>query len=86
NGGLVQSQFVSDLAQHERAHRHLAVREESSLALDNGQVLGLGSLGLVLSGDTGAFGWQLKRMLPPYCQATNCGVGPIIESATSARL
>ena len=35
DGGLVQAQRLGDLAQHERAHRHLAVLEEVPLAVDD---------------------------------------------------
>mmetsp|Transcript_6368 Transcript_6368/g.25940 ORF Transcript_6368/g.25940 Transcript_6368/m.25940 type:complete len:254 (+) Transcript_6368:1113-1874(+) len=35
DGGLVQAELVGDLAQHQRLHRQLAVREEAALAFDD---------------------------------------------------
>jgi hypothetical protein len=55
---------------------------DSGLALDSG---GVGVL-LALVGGASNPGWNAFPMLPPYCTAGNCAVGPIIEAATSPRL
>ena len=66
---------------------HTTAVPDSSVALDNtGGGLSIALLGAALSGDTGPLGWRLKSILPPYCQAGNCGVGPILMTATSPRL
>jgi hypothetical protein len=59
---------------------------DSALALDNGTPLSVASLGLLVSGTANPFGWNVKTTLPPYCLAGNCGVGPVIQTATSPRL
>jgi hypothetical protein len=59
---------------------------DSGLALDNGSALGVASLGLVVKGTANPLGWNVAPMLPTYCQADDCGVGPVIQSATAPRL
>ena len=39
-----------------------------------------------LISDTPPLGWGARAYLPPYCFATNCGVGPVLLAATSPRL
>jgi hypothetical protein len=65
---------------------HTTAIPDSGLALDNGQALGVASLGLVVGPDTPPFGWGVRRLQPPYCLAGNCGVGPVIQAASSPRL
>jgi hypothetical protein len=55
---------------------------DSGLALDSG---GVGVL-LALIGGAASPGWDVFPMLPPYCTAGNCMVGPVLEAATSPRL
>ena len=55
---------------------------DSGLALDSG---GVGVL-LALIGGAASPGWNVFPMLPPYCTAGDCMVGPVIEAATSPRL
>jgi hypothetical protein len=59
---------------------------DSALSLDNGQVLGVASLGALVKGTANPYGWNVAPMLPTYCQAGNCALGPVIQSATSPRL
>jgi hypothetical protein len=65
---------------------HTTAVPDSGLALDNGQLLGVGNLGLVVGPDTPPLGWGVRRLQPPYCLAGNCGVGPILQAATAPRL
>jgi hypothetical protein len=65
---------------------HTAAYPDAGLALDNGQPLGVGNLGLILIADTPPLGWGSLHYLPPYCFATNCGVGPVLLHATAPRL
>jgi hypothetical protein len=57
---------------------------DSALSLDNGG-LGVAYLGTLVKPATG-IGWNLAPMLPTYCQDGTCGLGPVIQSATSPRL
>ena len=59
---------------------------DSALALDNGSALGVSSLGALVKGTANPYGWNVAPMLPTYCQAGNCAVGPVLQSATSPRL
>lgn len=66
---------------------HTTAVPDSSVAIDNtGGGLSIALLGALLSGDTGSTGWAFKSLQPPYCIAGDCGVGPIIMSATAPRL
>ena len=65
---------------------HTAAYPDAALALDNGQALGVANLGLLLISDTPPLGWGARNFMPPYCFATNCGVGPILLAATAPRL
>jgi hypothetical protein len=65
---------------------HTAAYPDAGLALDNGEVLGVGNLGVLLLGDNPPLGWSTRNYLPPYCIAFNCGVGPVLLAATSPRL
>jgi hypothetical protein len=59
---------------------------DSALALDNGGPVSVAALGALVSGTANPFGWNVKPMLPAYCQAGNCGVGPVLQTATVPRL
>jgi hypothetical protein len=65
---------------------HTTAYPDAGLALDNGQPLGIANLGLLLISDSPPLGWGSRNYLPPYCFATNCGVGPVLLHATSPRL
>jgi hypothetical protein len=55
---------------------------DSGLALDSGAV---GVLVSLVGGTTNP-SWNLIPMLPPYCTANDCMVGPVIEAASVPRL
>jgi hypothetical protein len=55
---------------------------DSGLALDSGAV---GALPALIGGAANP-GWDIFPMLPPYCTAGNCMVGPVIEAASVPRL
>ena len=59
---------------------------DAALALDNGQVLGIGNLALLVIPATPPLGWGSGPYLPPYCFAGNCAVGPVLLQKTSPRL
>jgi hypothetical protein len=59
---------------------------DSGLALDNGQILGVQGLGVLVQGETGPMGWNTKPFQPSYCLATSCAIGPLLQAATSPRL
>jgi hypothetical protein len=65
---------------------HTAAWPDAALALDNGQSLGIAALGALLTSTTPPFGWASKPYMPPYCFATNCGVGPVLYAASAPRL
>jgi hypothetical protein len=65
---------------------HTAAYPDASLALDNGQALGVANLGILLISDTPPLGWGARNYMPPYCFANDCGVGPVLLEATSPRL
>lgn len=66
--------------------QHTQAYPDAGLALDNGETLGIGSLGVLLISDSPPLGWGSRTLLPPYCFATNCGVGPVLLEATAPRL
>ena len=66
--------------------QHTAAYPDASLALDNGQALGVRGLGAIAGSSTPPLGWGATAYLPPYCFATDCGVGPVILAATAPRL
>ena len=43
---------------------HSAAYPDAGLALDNGEVLGVGNLGVLLLGDNPPFGWSTRNYLP----------------------
>jgi hypothetical protein len=60
---------------------------DSGLGLDNGELLGVGSLGFfVLTNDAGPIGWGSRPYLPPYCFNPACAVVPILQANTAPRL
>jgi hypothetical protein len=60
---------------------------DSALGLDNGELLGVGSLGFfVLTSDAPPLGWGSRPYLPPYCFGAPCAVVPILQAQTAARL
>jgi len=65
---------------------HTTAIPDAGLSLDNGQALGVASLGLVVGPDTPPLGWGTRRLQPAYCLAGNCGVGPVLQAATAPRL
>ncbi len=65
---------------------HTAAYPDAGLALDNGEALGVATLGALLISDVPPLGWGAGDYLPPYCFATNCGVGPLLLAATAPRL
>ncbi len=65
---------------------HTAAWPDASLALDNGQLLGIANLGVILTSSTPPNGWGAKPYMPPYCFANNCGVGPVLYAASAQRL
>ncbi|MDX2166274.1 MAG: pectin acetylesterase-family hydrolase [Deltaproteobacteria bacterium] len=60
---------------------HTTAVPDGSLALDNGQPVGVRSLGLVMQ-----LAWGARRTLPPYCLGTDCGLGLVLLAATAPRL
>jgi hypothetical protein len=65
---------------------HTAAWPDASLALDNGQPLGIATLGVLLTSAAPPLGWGSLPYLPPYCFASDCGVGPVIYAASAPRL
>jgi hypothetical protein len=65
---------------------HTTAWPDASLALDNGQLLGIANLGIILISAGPPLGWDALAFLPPYCFANNCGVGPVLYAATAPRL
>jgi hypothetical protein len=65
---------------------HTAAWPDAALALDNGQPLGIANLGVLLISTAPPLGWAAQPYLPPYCFATNCGVGPVLYAASAPRL
>jgi hypothetical protein len=60
---------------------HTTAVPDGSLALDNGQLAGVRSLGIVMQ-----LSWGARRTLPPYCLGTDCGLGLVLTAATAPRL
>ena len=54
---------------------------DAGLALDNGQQLGVGSLGYLIIPE-----WDTQKNLPPYCFAGDCALGQRVAEAISPRL
>lgn len=80
-GTLYNYHYVLDDLQWERT----TAFPDAGLALDNGRALGVANLGAILIPESDV-GWSSLPYLPPYCFATNCGVGPIALAASSPRL
>jgi hypothetical protein len=81
-GTLYNYHYVLD----ELQWAHTSAWPDASLALDNGQALGLGNLGIILISNVAPLGWNALAQLPPYCFATNCAVGPVLYAASEPRL
>lgn len=81
-GTLYNYHYVLD----ELQWAHTAAWPDAALALDNGQPLGIATLGVLLTSDTPPLGWGALPYMPPYCFDTNCGVGPVIYAASAPRL
>ncbi len=59
---------------------------DAGLALDNGQPLGVGTLGGTLLIDTPPLGWSARPFTPPYCFRNECSVGPNVLKSAAPRL
>ena len=81
-GTLYNYHYVLD----ELQWAHTAAWPDASLALDNGQPLGIGNLGIILISNAPPVGWNALAQLPPYCFANNCAVGPVLYAASAPRL
>ena len=64
---------------------HTTAWPDAALALDNGEALGVGNLGIILIANTG-IGWNALAQMPPYCKTGGCAVGPTIYAASAPRL
>ncbi len=65
---------------------HTSSWPDAALALDSGTGFSIGNLGILLLSNQAPLGWGALHMLPPYCKATNCGVGPVMYAASAPRL
>jgi len=65
---------------------HTSAWPDAGLALDNGQALGIASLGAILMSETPPHGWGGRPFMPPYCFANNCGLGERIYETSAPRL
>ncbi len=65
---------------------HTSAWPDSALALNNGELIGIGSLGLILLNETPPAAWAARTFMPPYCFAANCAVGPRIYLESAPRL
>ncbi|MGH7786946.1 MAG: pectin acetylesterase-family hydrolase [Candidatus Binatia bacterium] len=81
-GTLYNYHYVLDDLQWE----HTVAYPDAGLALDNGEALSVAALGALVISDVAPLGWSAQDYLPPYCFATNCGVGPVLLEATAPRL
>lgn len=59
---------------------------DSGLALDNGQALGVRSLGLILNAESGPLAWGTVPFQPPYCVGHDCAVVLEGQALTAPRL
>jgi hypothetical protein len=60
---------------------------DAGLGLDNGELVGVGSLAfLVMLNESPPVGWRARSLLPPYCFGARCGVLPELMAATVPRL
>jgi hypothetical protein len=60
---------------------------DSGLGLDNGELIGVASLGFfVMLNEMPPLGWATRPYLPPYCFAPGCAVVPGLLAATARRL
>jgi len=66
--------------------RHTAAWPDSALALDNGQLFGIATLGNFFTSSTPPDGWGAVPYMPPYCATPNCVIGPVIYQASAPRL
>lgn len=65
---------------------HSSAWPDSALALNNGELIGIGSLGLILLNETPPAAWAARPYMPPYCFALNCAVGPRVYATAAPRL
>jgi len=65
---------------------HTSAWPDAALALDNGELLGVGNLGLILLSETPPAAWAARPFLPPYCFAANCTVGSRVYQTSAPRL
>lgn len=80
-GTLYNYHYVLDDLQWQ----HTTAFPDAGLALDNGRPLGVAGLGAILIPESDV-GWSSLPFLPPYCFATDCGVGPVGLAASLPRL
>ncbi len=65
---------------------HTAAWPDSALALNNGELIGVAGLGIVMLSNTPPSGWDALRFMPPYCKTFGCAVGPNLYQASAPRL
>jgi hypothetical protein len=65
---------------------HTTAAPDSGLGLDNGELIGVSGLGIVMISQTAPLGWGSRPMLPPYCKSSACAVVPHLQAAHSPRL
>jgi hypothetical protein len=81
-GALYNYHYVLDDLQW----THTSAWADSALALHNGELIGIGNLGLFFFNEASPIFWDSRAYMPPYCTANICGVGPIIYAASEPRL
>lgn len=64
---------------------HTTTIADGGQALDNGMVLGVRSLNLLIQQEAGPIGWDARSAQPPYCLGPEC-VGDVLQTATAPRL
>jgi hypothetical protein len=66
--------------------RHTTGVPDSGLGLDNGELVGIRTLGVLITGETNPYGWGTLPYQPTYCLSTSCAVVPELQAATAPRL
>jgi hypothetical protein len=65
---------------------HTVAYPDAALALDSGGTISVAALGALLVSNDPPLGWSARSELPPYCFATDCGLGPRILETSAPRL